>query len=480
MTSVEPSPAVVAEPWYPTPDSPTSKSSGTLFPPHKPCRSTGDCKLEPSGDVCHTDLTQFYKSLELLNKRQVITLEEVQSNSNNTPLCDSLDGLNLYCYHHSLDIQNLDELTQECRGVVFDANGKLVSRAFGYTPIYELPYRGSFPPKDARKLPGDWQSRPELPDDVCDYLQENFKACKFYPALEGALVRAFYYGDKWYLTTHRKLDAFKSFWGCRTSFGQLFLDGLTFISGMHPDMFPNKETLLQDFFATLDKERQYVFLVVNTEKNRIVCIPPRFPLLLHVGTFKDGVLFDDPSENLCIGKQQPLEFETLQELYNFVHVTNPYHYQGVVAFLPNGKQVKLCSYQYLDLFHLRGNESSVMFRYLSLRKTSYEEAFRSLYPEYNERFNNYEKAIVDVAEYILQAYVSRFIKKEYVVLPKDEYEVMSAAHRCYKNQDFTEARRKVSVSDILFQIDQMSPTSINHMIRRYKEYNKKKQVVVSQ
>ncbi len=31
--------------------------------------------------------------------------------------------------------------------------------------------------------------------------------------IEGTLIRIFYFNDKWIITTHRKLDAFKSKWG---------------------------------------------------------------------------------------------------------------------------------------------------------------------------------------------------------------------------------------------------------------------------
>ncbi len=40
-------------------------------------------------------------------------------------------------------------------------------------------------------------------------------------AIEGTLIRIFYFNDKWIITTHRKLDAFKSKWGSEKSFGDI-------------------------------------------------------------------------------------------------------------------------------------------------------------------------------------------------------------------------------------------------------------------
>ncbi len=38
---------------------------------------------------------------------------------------------------------------------------------------------------------------------------------------EGNIKQNFYFNDKWIITTHRKLDAFKSKWGSEKSFGDI-------------------------------------------------------------------------------------------------------------------------------------------------------------------------------------------------------------------------------------------------------------------
>ena len=45
-------------------------------------------------------------------------------------------------------------------------------------------------------------------------------------AHEGSLLRAFCVNDTWYITTHRKLDAFRSKWASRQSFGAQFVESL--------------------------------------------------------------------------------------------------------------------------------------------------------------------------------------------------------------------------------------------------------------
>ena len=49
--------------------------------------------------------------------------------------------------------------------------------------------------------------------------QINFENFSFFNSYEGTLIRMFNFDDKWYVTTHRKLDAFRSKWAGKTSYG---------------------------------------------------------------------------------------------------------------------------------------------------------------------------------------------------------------------------------------------------------------------
>ena len=51
---------------------------------------------------------------------------------------------------------------------------------------------------------------------------------RFFDSHEGALLRVFYWQNKWYISTHRKLDAFRSKWASKLSFGEMFKSAIEY------------------------------------------------------------------------------------------------------------------------------------------------------------------------------------------------------------------------------------------------------------
>lgn len=410
---------------------------------------------------CVTDLTPHYQRLIRLADSPVISLEEVRKLPH-VELTDEKDGLSMYCYTRDFDVEdtNVDPLTRECRGIIFDQDGKLISRAFGYTPMYSAVERDGL-----CDYQHDAKDYDPVPADIKAFISEHITECKVYPALEGALVRAFCHNGKWYLTTHRKLDAFKSFWGCRTSFGDMFLEALEYQRTYSPEFAEAcpSEILLESFFHLLNPKRQYVFLVMNTIENRIVCTPPETPTALHVATFENGVMVEDTV--LGMAAQIPYPIYEYQQILDTVN--NSWHYmnQGVVVFMPNGKQIKICSSQYLALFRLRGNEASVMFRYLQIRNEHADE-YKQLYPEHDFRFTQYENLLCEVSKKILKGYRKRFINLEHVVFPQEEFHVLSDVHEWYKSKRSAGEKLKVSLKDVQAVVNLQTPTALNKMIKR--------------
>lgn len=424
-----------------------STQSGDRFVPH------------PDPIVsCTNDLTPHYNHLISLANSSVISLDEVKRLPY-VEMTDENDDLSMYCYTRDFDAEdpNVDPLTKECRGIIFNKEGKLVSRAFGYTPMYTSEERDISSENSENHLP--------VPEDIKQFIADNIFECKVYPALEGALVRVFFHNGKWYITTHRKLDAFKSFWGCRTSFGDMFLNALDAQRSCSPEFAEAcpSEILLESFLHLLNPNRQYVFLVVYTMENRIVCNPPNIPSTLHVATFENGVMVDETITGMSV--QTPYPIYEYKQILQVVNESSPYTSQGVVVFMPNCKQIKICSPQYLELFRLRGNEASVMFRYLQVRD-KYSEAYKQLYPEHHLRFSQYENALEEVSKKIFKGYRDRFINQKHVVFPQEEFRVLSAVHEWYKTERAAGKQLKVCLKDIQSTLNKQPPTSLNKMIRR--------------
>lgn len=382
------------------------------------------------------------------------TRDELLQFSSDIQLVDSNNDLDLFCY--SSCSRTSPDIVKKCRGVVFN-NDTLVMKAFPYTlefsDIEENEIRSKF-------------------TDLSEWT--------FYEAQEGSLLRMFYFGETWYLSTHRKLNAFESKWSSSKSFGQLFTEALTYL--YNTDMmfktmmnshnvstgnsFKENPDVFELFKKQLNKSKHYMFLLSNSEENRIVCQAPPHPTICHVGTFLNGELL--PSEsNFSVGIPFPAKiyFKNIYEIISFVKNVNIDTYQGVIAFSDDNEQVKILNKEYHTLFLFRANEPSLKFRYLQLRNDpSMVKIFVDLYPNMVETINQYETIIHDIAVFIYNAYIQRFIKKLYVTVPKEEFTVIRECHSLY----LADRAKNISLTRVVSVLNNQPVVNLNHMIKRFK------------
>lgn len=366
---------------------------------------------------------------------------------------DEETGLDLFCYNRCSNDD--DDFIKQCRGLVFHGD-TLVMKAFSYTAEYSHT------------------------DPVLSEVFSDFTKWSFYAAYEGALLRLFYFSGRWFLSTHRKLNAFRSKWASRESFGTLFKRALEHELATNKDFadrLAEGENILDRFQGTLDKNKQYMFLLRNCAENRIVCTPPTAneQLVFHVGTITDGKL----STNDDIGLYSPkhLKFRDLSDLVSFVeNEVDPNLLQGVICFGPQNRQVKVLHSAYMEMFRARGNEPSVKFRYLQVRMNKKTVSILCrLYPELVPTFQDYENTIYDIAHSIYRSYSQRFIKKNYVTVPKEEYNVIKECHAWYLAD---RVNNRINIERVIQILNKETPTNLNHMIRRFKIEQAKKQSTV--
>ena len=225
-------------------------------------------------------------------------------------------------------------------------------------------------------------------DQITEYLEPEFHQSRFFESHEGALLRMFYFKGRWHVSTHRKLNAFRSKWASRESFGTCLKRSLESEVQNNPKLAASvsngTEGLLERFQVTLDTKKQYMFLVRHTEENRIVNAVPSRPTLYHVGTFVNGELSLD--EDINIPHTVEHKFSNIQELCAHVENTDIRHLQGIICFMPNNKQLKIIANEYVKLFHARGNEPSIRFRYLQVRMNKrLSDMLYYLYPEWEQK-----------------------------------------------------------------------------------------------
>lgn len=370
---------------------------------------------------------------------------------------DSEYGLTNYCYNADLpsDDDEFDknwQLISRVRGVVY-AGDDIVMSAFPYTEQYTVDTVGS----------NMWWG-----------VNGGFEKSRFFECQEGALVRMFYFKDKWFLTTHRKLNAFKSIWGSSESYGTSFKNALK--SEIDENEYLREKieiagagggNFYDGFKNILDKNKTYTFLVSNTEQNRIVCKAPERPLLFHVGTFNGAEL--DIDDDIGVTKTKELTFATIGDLHDHVKGVDPMVSPGVISFAPNNRQVKICSDEYVNLASLRGNQSSLKFRYLQIRNDhEMNMALRKLYPNDVADFDLYEGYLNRASKSIHDAYIRRFIKKEHVRVSQAEFAVVRTAHSWFMD-GYNTGNRNIVTADVIRQIvDEQNPTTLNQIVKKIK------------
>lgn len=352
---------------------------------------------------------------------------------------DKETGLQLYCHVKTSNAD--DKLMTTARGVVFEKDSDDVY-------MLGVPYCKEY-------------------HDEEDYGQhlKPYYDYDIYDSHEGTIIRVFFYKTKWYTTTHRKLDAFKSKWASsRTSFGESFAYHMR-------KLFPNviededKDYLIGVYETYFDRDRQYIFLLKSSADERIVCKSVEKDAILHVATVSEGRLdydvvfppFPKPAKHTSI--------ETPAELDSLLFSINPNDLQGVLLIdKQTNEHIKIYTRQYKTLFDARGNVPSIRFRYYQLMAAGDIETLHRLkhmYPEVDFRKiqNDLEKACI----YLYHKYIARFVYKETFTMDPSCHYVLCKAHEMYKED------RKPIVVQKIKSIVTKSPTLINKVVKCYKK-----------
>ena len=326
---------------------------------------------------------------------------------------DDNSDLQIYSYR-SCDNESPDDV-KAYRGLVFDGS-VFVASSLGFTPEYNEETMATIP-------------------------HSNLSEYAFFPSEEGTLLRIFYH-NKWYLSTHRKLDAFKSRWGSDESFGDIFLKcvGKTF----------------EEFTENLCVYNVYFFLVRNTKETRIVSHAPETNVIYHIGTLVSNETFDITT-SIGVPKQQELSFASVEDVRGFVETCDPFQTQGVIAFKKDGsgKHFKIIRSMYQNYVRVRNNEPDAGFRFLELLRDQASPLFHtflSLYPQYTNKILATVNCTYKIAKHLHNLYFKKFVKKEKVVCQKDEWSILSNVHRWFWEERTTrkvtfEVMHKMALAD---------------------------------
>jgi hypothetical protein len=248
---------------------------------------------------------------------------------------DRLDGLS--CYHYTdANVLSSDEV-KKYRGIIkSDETDEIVCRSFGFTPEF-----GSNDNENLTKYLEPMLSNPDV---------------VYMPALEGCLVRTFYYKDKWYVSTHKKIDAYSSKWGCDKSFGELFDNALR-------NYYQNED--IDQCRNYLDRKLIYVCLLKNYISNRIVCIAddkPQLQFICNINRENNSIKFySDDCEYI-----KPATLQDFNQMISEIDITKTQGY--VFINTKTLESVKILKDDYIFYALLRGNQPNILYRYIELQQ----------------------------------------------------------------------------------------------------------------
>lgn len=370
---------------------------------------------------------------------------------------DKENNLTLFSYAECDN--NSDDFLKQCRGLVYEGD-TLKMKTFAYTEEYNC--------EDTKKLE--------------DVFSNDLKDWKIFHSYEGTLLRMFYHNEKWYLCTNRKLDAFRSRWAERKTFGELFAESIyhSYVNatensdtrfqefGFPDDFTGNVEETYEMFKNCLDTTKQYMFLLCAYGDNRIVCNSPESPFSYFIGTYSNFEFSQNGTDCPALELLKEIVFlePTLEIVTNYIfNQIDAEFSQGLMLMGPENKQVKIFHKDYMKRREIRGNQQSIKFRYLQVRNDP--EKVLELADLYSEKFNEfekYERILNIVARGIHKAYVGRFIKKEYVVVPPPEYQVIK---KCHSWHCLDRKNNIVTLDRVIAELNSQVPSNLNKMIKNY-------------
>ena len=360
----------------------------------------------------------------------------------------------LQLLHYKECNNDSEQYIKECRGVI-KSEDKIVSKSFGY--MDEL----------------------TVDNDNSEILKRihSFNQTKIYPMYEGTVLRMFYWKHKWYLSTHKKLNAFDSKWGnsdCKT-FGEMFIESLCYLTSKCSynndtseyvnNILKNPEelwTVFDNFCFQLDTKKTYVFLLLHDRDTSIVCTRyAELPFCFHIGEFDNSTHLLVEGNTSGLPSLPTLTFNNVFDLIESVRKMDHTAHPGVILYFPNQTQLKLYNKNYKDVLEIRGNQPDLLYRYFELRKNrELSSKFLELYRDEEEYLISSELTLLEVGKLIFQAYMNRYIHKRYVFLPKCEHLVMQMCHKWHNENRDT---NKISVNKVLSILEDL-PTKMLYSI----------------
>ena len=281
----------------------------------------------------------------------------------------------------------------------------------------------------------------EYPDT---YEYSDFNSVVIEEAIDGTLIKLFFYDNKWHVSTNRCIDASTAFWICNKSFYDLFMEAATNIN-----------------FDNLNKTYSYAFILQHPRSRNVTKYS--VPNLIYVYSF-DHVNNNNVVDNNLSFLSTPKRyaFSSWDEMMASVPTLN-YDIEGYIIYNNKKEITKIVNPTFKLVKEMKGNTPDMIYRCLVLYKLGKMETFLQYYPEYTQNFNYIKSFIFNLVNKFFMLYITRYVKKQPVSVPPHYEIILNHLHKDYleskKDKSCTQ-KKKVTKQIIHTKIMGYSPLRI--------------------
>ena len=318
---------------------------------------------------------------------------------------DKLDDLT--CYHFDSVTIDSDPSVKQYRGIIKNSEDQIICKTFSFTP--------EFASNDSENIN----------KYIIPFIQN--PNVIFAPSYEGCLIRLFNYKNKWYISTHKKIDAFTSKWGSDRTFGELFMDAHRHSEEHKECISYTNDEMFKYFDRIYDRETIYVFVLKNCLENRIVCCALEQPQFEPIVKIKgDNNIFQSEYEG---NYTKDFTAEKLGEMMREVDITKTQGY--IFINRETLESIKIIKDDYIFYAMIRNNQPNILYRFIEVQQSGDKkniDYLNQLYPERKEYFESFIHTIDDVCINIYRRYRNRFVRKQISIAPQEQFYIIKELH----------------------------------------------------
>ncbi len=277
-------------------------------------------------------------------------------------------------------------------------------------------------------------------------------------SLEGALLRVYYYGDKWMVSTKRCVNAKKARWLSKKTFHEMFM-----------------ETIPEGFMDKLEVDKCYSFILGHPENNMVVQYVR--PMLYHLITRDMGTL-EEIEVDLGVNKMPMLETRDLEaEMKNLESINweelGGVSLEGIVITDGNKNRQKFITQSYKRAKELWGETNYRFYRYLEIRKegNGVIEEYLRYFPHHKDEFVKYEKDFIGLVQFVFDIYYGKHVLKNGKEIPYYLKRLIFDIHG-----EFLRTKEMTDIVKIMEWMGKLDVKLICHMFNNWRESLKEKSV----